>query len=326
VTSLRVENEVRERTALDTVRGECGLSVEQLWVRYVEIGGTNGCAMLEAYLEGFLEPSPSEHDLIAHALNERMWELGQNPVVRYVCESGIASSSGSGAPGATRAPTVSVVIPTLNEAKNIPTVLAGLPPSIDEVIVVDGHSIDDTVAVAKTCRPDVKIVLQAGRGKGNAIACGLRAVTSEITVLLDADGSTDPAEITRFVTALVDGSDVAKGSRFLDGGGSADMTFLRRLGNGILTRLVNVLWGASYTDLCYGYNAFWTRCATILRPDCNGFEVETFMNIRMAVAGLKVAEVASFEAKRGFGTSNLTIVRDGLRVFRTIIAEFIRPR
>ncbi len=90
--------------------------------------------------------------------------------------------------------------------------------------------------------------------------------------------------------------------------------------------LVNRLWGVNYTDLCYGYNAFWTRCLQWIHTDCSGFEVETLMGIRVAASDIKVVEVPSFEASRRHGTSNLRVFRDGSRVLRTIVAEFVRPR
>ena len=133
-------------------------------------------------------------------------------------------------------PRVSVVIPTLNEARNLPHVFAGMPADVHEVIVVDGHSVDDTVAVAQRLRPDVRIVMQTRRGKGNALACGFAAATGDIIAMVDADGSADAAEIPRFVQALVGGADFAKGSRFAKGGGSSDITRFRRLGNFSLAR------------------------------------------------------------------------------------------
>jgi len=223
-----------------------------------------------------------------------------------------------------QAPTISVVIPTLNEAANLPHVFARLPRGIDEVVIVDGHSVDDTVAVARSLRPDARIVLQDGRGKGNALACGFAAATGDIIVMLDADGSTDPAEIPQFVDALLAGYDFAKGSRFIAGGGSADITGIRRLGNLALSGLVNVLFRTRYSDLCYGYNAFWRHCLPHLHVTCSGFEVETLINIRVARARLAVAEIPSMEHERLFGESNLNAVRDGLRVLRTIVRERVR--
>lgn len=221
---------------------------------------------------------------------------------------------------------VSVVIPTLNEANNLPHVFGRMPKGVAEIIIVDGHSTDDTVKVARALCPAAIIVTQTGKGKGNALACGFRAATSEIIVMIDADGSTDPAEIPRFVAALLAGADFAKGTRFVTGGGSEDITAIRKAGNWALSTIVNAMWSVDYSDLCYGYNAFWARCLPDVAPDCSGFEVETLMNIRVARSGLKVVEVPSFEASRRSGESNLDARRDGVRVLRTIIAERIRPR
>jgi glycosyltransferase involved in cell wall biosynthesis len=236
-------------------------------------------------------------------------------------------------------PRVSVVIPTLNEARNLPHVFAALPPDIYEVVLVDGHSVDDTVAVARALRPDVRVVHQTRKGKGNALACGFAACRGDIIVMLDADGSTDPGEIAAFVDALLAGADFAKGSRFIAGGGSTDITRVRRAGNLGLNLLVNTLYRTSYTDLCYGYNAFWRHCLDALDLEAgpagpaddrmrwgDGFEIETIINTRVARAGLRVAEVASFEHPRLHGASNLNAVKDGLRVLRTILREWVGRR
>ncbi len=224
-------------------------------------------------------------------------------------------------------PRVTAVIPAMNEAENLPHVFARLPKIIDEVILVDGHSKDDTVAVARRLRPDVRIVTQTHRGKGNALACGFAVATGDVIVMLDADGSTDPSEIPAFVDALIDGADFAKGSRYMTGGGSEDLTLTRRLGNAFLTGTVNALFRVDYTDLCYGYMAFWRRCLPQLNVDCTGFEVETLLTLRAARADFAIAEVPSVERDRIHGESNLRPVRDGLRIMRTILRErFSRDR
>jgi glycosyltransferase involved in cell wall biosynthesis len=217
-------------------------------------------------------------------------------------------------------------MPARNEAPNLPIVLARLPTDLFEVILVDGHSNDNTVAVARRCRPDIRVVHQGGIGKGNALACGFAAARGDVIVTLDADGSARPEEIPRFVEPLRHGADFAKGSRFLPGGGSADITVLRRGGNFALVRLVNILFRTRYTDLCYGFNAFWTHCLPKLEVNSDGFEVESLLNIRAARAGLKVAEVPSFEPGRLHGLSNLRAWPDGLRVLRTVISEYLSPR
>jgi glycosyltransferase involved in cell wall biosynthesis len=233
------------------------------------------------------------------------------------------------------APTVSIVIPAKNEAKNLPHVLAALPAGLHEVILVDGNSTDDTVEVARSCYPDIKVIGQTRKGKGNALACGFEATTGDFIVMIDADGSTDPAEIPRFVDALRQGADFAKGSRFMPGAGSNDISRLRSMGNFWLNKIVNVIYGTRYTDLCYGYNAFRRDCLLELEliaetPEGeegqemlwgDGFEVETLINVRIAKAGVRVFEVPSFERNRLHGTSNLNAFSDGLRVLRTIYIE-----
>jgi glycosyltransferase involved in cell wall biosynthesis len=221
-------------------------------------------------------------------------------------------------------PRVSVVIPTLNEGKNLPHVFGRLPHRLHEVIVVDGFSTDNTVEVARFLRPETRVVMQERPGKGDALRCGFAAATGDVIVMLDADGSADPGEIPEFVAALVAGADFAKGSRFRSGGGSADITALRRLGNRGLNGVVNLLFGTSYSDLCYGYNAFWRHCLDVIAVDCTGFEVETLINIRIARAGLVTREVPSYESQRIHGNSNLRTFRDGWRVLRTIVRERVR--
>ena len=181
---------------------------------------------------------------------------------------------------------ITAVIPTLNEAANLPHVFARMPGCVDEIVIVDGLSTDDTVRVANALRPDVRIILQNRRGKGNALACGFAAATGDIIVMLDADGSTDPAEIPTFIAPLLDGADFVKGSRYLTGGGSTDISFVRSTGNRALCGVVNLFYGTRYTDLCYGYNAFWRDCLPHLQITCDGFEVETVINVRIAKARL----------------------------------------
>jgi glycosyltransferase involved in cell wall biosynthesis len=240
-----------------------------------------------------------------------------------------------GLPHDSKRPTVSVVIPALNEERNLPHVAARMPCDIDEIVVVDGHSIDQTAAVARELWPDGLHIEQTRKGKGNAVACGIAASTGDIIVMLDADGSTDPCEIPHYVGALISGADFAKGSRFIQGGGSADITRFRRYGNKGLNMLVNVLFSTKYTDLCYGYNAFWRHCLDSMRLPAvhaigpqwgDGFEIETLINVRVAAKDLNIAEVCSYESQRIHGVSNLNAVTDGVRVLRTIRKEFAYSR
>ena len=243
-------------------------------------------------------------------------------------------------------PTVSLVLPCFNEARNLPAVFAKIPSIVTEVLFVDGGSRDGSVEVARSLRPDVIVLGQEAPGKGLALTIGLLAATSSIVVMADTDCSTDLDELEEFVAALVGGADLAKGTRHLPPGGSDDFTRIRRIGNWFLVRLVNCLFRTKWTDLAYGYAAFWTDTVRSIglseirelqhevnaegsrRPQVygHGFEIETLMFCRTAHLGFTVAEVPSHERQRIHGGSNLNAFRDGLRVAHCIMKErFFRP-
>lgn len=240
-------------------------------------------------------------------------------------------------PGAAR-PRISVVIPVLNEARNLLEVLPALPP-VEQVVLVDGGSVDGSIEVARSILPGVEVLHQTRRGMGNALACGFEAVTGDIVVTMPADGSADPAEIPRFVDALLAGADVAKGSRFLPGGGSDDITPVRGLGNRLLRRRANALFDTAFTDLGYGYNAYWADVLEELAlpeprlpapdrgmPTGDGFEIDPMVQCRAAATGLAITEVPSRERRRRHGSGKPHALRHGLRALRAVYAERGRAR
>jgi len=221
---------------------------------------------------------------------------------------------------------VSVIIPTLNEAQSVPDVLLRLPTVVDEVIIVDGYSEDDTVEVAMKVLPTAKVILQKRNGKGDALRSAFKHANGDIIVQMDADGSMDPLEIEKFVAVASEGYDVVKGSRYLFGGGSTDLSVKRSFGNRMFVKLVNLLFSAKYTDLCYGYMAFRKEALDRLNDTlrCNGFQIETEMCIKARKLGLRVTEVPSFEGKRAHGSSRLCLIRDGFRILLMILTEFLK--
>jgi glycosyltransferase involved in cell wall biosynthesis len=222
------------------------------------------------------------------------------------------------------APTISVVIPTLNEAGNLPYVINTIPDWVDEIIIVDGRSRDDTERVAKVLHPDVRIVQQERRGKGAALRAGLAVTKGDILIIMDADGSMNGAEIGAFRDALMAGADYVKGSRFAPGGGSQDITRLRRFGDRGICFLIRLLYGARYTDGTYGFKGVWADRLDAIRIDTDGFEVELIFDIRAHRAALRTVEVPCFESHRIHGSSNLNAARDGLRCLRVILRERVR--
>lgn len=236
-------------------------------------------------------------------------------------------------PAPERGPSVSVVVPSLDEAQNLERVLPRIPRHY-ELIVVEGSRFHRTSELVRALRPDARVVEQTRYGKGNAVACGFAAATGEVIVMLDADGSADPAEIPRFLEAIAAGAYFAKGTRSR-GGGSEDLTRLRGAGNRALTLLTNILFGVRYSDLCYGYNALRRELLPLLGlPETgapggearwgDGFEIETLITVRAALAGVPITEVPSFERHRIHGVSNLNAWRDGRRVLATLLRERLR--
>jgi glycosyltransferase involved in cell wall biosynthesis len=218
-------------------------------------------------------------------------------------------------------PAVSLVIPARNEARNIAWVLEQIPDTVTEIILVDGNSTDVTLTTARSCRPDIRVVRQEGIGKGDALRSGFLAATGDIIVMIDADGSMSPQEIGHYLHFLANGYDFVKGSRFIGGGGSLDISKFRSLGNKFLLTVFNTLYDARLTDLCYGFCAFHRRYLEHLSLSATGFEIEAEMVVHAMQAGLRIAEVPSLELPRRDGDSNLRAIRDGIRVLRTVLRD-----
>jgi glycosyltransferase involved in cell wall biosynthesis len=196
---------------------------------------------------------------------------------------------------------------------------------IDEVFLVDGCSTDRTVEVAQKLMPSINVVLEPQVGKGAALRAGYQRCSGDIIMVMDADGSHDPREIPRFVKALMHGSDFVKGSRFAPGGGTTDMPRLRQFGNRFFVSLVNLLFNVHFTDLCYGYHAFWRYCLDSIHLNgVEGFEIDTAIYVRALCQRLRLTEVPSFEGYRFRGVGKLRTFPDGLRVLKTILREAFR--
>ena len=242
-------------------------------------------------------------------------------------------------------PTISLVLPCFNEAANLTEVFGKIPSNVNEVLFVDGGSVDGSVERALELRPDIRVLTQHAPGKGLALVIGLLAATSDIVVMADTDCSTDLSEMNGFVNSLVAGSDYVKGTRHVSPGGSDDFTIVRRIGNLGLVKLVNFLYRVKLTDVTYGYGAFWTDTLEHLRLDQiltaaagasssekrrprvygHGFEIEVLLACRTAKAGFVVSEIPCHEHLRRHGISKLTVFRDGFRNLHAILFERFGP-
>lgn len=219
---------------------------------------------------------------------------------------------------------ISVLIPVLNEEESLPHVLTRIPKWVDEVLLVDGNSTDKTVEVARKAYPNIRVITQNGKGKGNALKCGLEAAKGDIVVTIDGDGSMDPAEIPFFVGALMSGADYVKGSRFLQGAGTVDMPMIRIMGNSFLVFLANFLFGVRFSDITYGYNAIWREHITCMALEIDGWPNEIISNIRVVKHRLHVVEVACNEQERIAGEAKLEAFSAGWEILVAMVGEWIQ--
>lgn len=222
---------------------------------------------------------------------------------------------------------ISIIIPTLNEERNLAYVLKDVKKwfkkkKMDyEIIVVDGYSKDKTVEIAKR---HGAIVFFDAVGKGSALRLGMKKAKGDVIIMMDADCSHRAIEFGLLIEGIKSGYDICMGSRFIQGGGSDDITFLRRIGNKFFVFLVNLIWKTKYTDLCYGYRSFNKKALKSLNLVSDGFGIETEISIKAVKEKLKVLEVPSYEKARKHGESGLRTFHDGWIILKTIFKELIK--
>jgi glycosyltransferase involved in cell wall biosynthesis len=218
-------------------------------------------------------------------------------------------------------PQVTVIICTKNEAENLPHVLPKIPEWVQEILLVDGNSNDNTVTVAKEVQPKIKVLEQSGKGKGDAIKLGVKQASSDIIVTLDADGQTDPSEIMKFISPLLTGYDIAKGTR-LAHGRPLRMPQYRWFGNKILAITSNILYGTKFTDICSGYNGFKKSSFMRLKLVNDGFAMEQEMMVKAKKAGLKIIEIEHHDAGRLNNSSKVSGIKQGFIDLWVIIKSY----
>lgn len=220
---------------------------------------------------------------------------------------------------------LSIIVPTHNEEKNLPVVLAHIPyhPDIKEIILVDGRSSDRTIETAKRIKPDIKVLQQTGFGKGNAISSGVQAATGDYFLVLDADGSQLPEEIPMYMEQARYGYDLVKGSRYMTGGYSEEGTWDRRLLTQIAQIIANRLWKTHFTDICFGMFLIKRNKFMELQIQSQRHDIEWEMMAKANKNNLSIVEVPSYEAKRISGRSHVSYIRDGWLIARAVFRQYL---
>ena len=208
---------------------------------------------------------------------------------------------------------ITIIIPTLNEAECIETVLKELSHNdVDEILVVDGHSVDGTPELIR--RLGFNVITQDGKGYGAAMNTGIKHAIGDIIIPMDADGSYDPKDIPDLVECIENGFDVAFASRYLPDSGSHDDTIIRFVGNKLFTFLINKIHGVKISDSLFLYVAAKKEVFKSLNLGSSGFEFCIEFPIKMQKAGFRYTEIPSFERERIAGKSKVNAFLDGLRI------------
>lgn len=222
-------------------------------------------------------------------------------------------------------PSITIVIPTKNEAGGIATVVRDAKPYASEILVVDGHSTDGTPDLAR--QAGATVIADNGRGKGAAIKLGIGEATGSILVFMDADGSHDPTSIPKLVAPIIGNeADLVIGSRHKGGSdewhGDLD-NFLRAVGGGLISIAINYRWNVRITDALNGFRAITRSVASTLDLTANDFDIEQQMVTRCLRKGYRVREVASHEYLRQWGRSKLPTYRKGYLFLGRLFLDLI---
>ncbi|HUL62561.1 MAG TPA: S-layer glycoprotein N-glycosyltransferase AglJ [Methanocella sp.] len=213
---------------------------------------------------------------------------------------------------------VCILIPTLNEGKTIGhLVRAYRELGFDDVLVIDGHSTDETVAEATAA--GARVVPQVGSGKGMAVQQAFNMIDKEITVMVDGDGTYRPEDVDRLIEPVATGvADQAMGNRFADYGKGA-FTFLNHAGNKMLNWTFNITYHVRYNDILTGYRAFNKKALKAMSLDQSGFGIEAELTVESIKKDLRLCEVPITYLPRMSGEpTKLSPIEDGFKIGYTI--------
>ncbi|MDY6775047.1 MAG: S-layer glycoprotein N-glycosyltransferase AglJ [Halobacteria archaeon] len=212
---------------------------------------------------------------------------------------------------------VCVLIPTLNEEGAIGEVIEGFSGlGFDNILVIDGGSDDTTREIAR--EKGARVVVQSGKGKGQAVQEAINLIDEPYVVMVDGDGTYDPDEVDRLLEPLERGYDHVLGNRLSDPDEGA-FTRLNYAGNRIFNSVFSLAHGRDLSDILTGYRAFTTQSAEDLYLEEKGFGIETEMTVESLKHDQDVVSVPiSYRSRPETADTKLHPIKDGARIAYTI--------
>ncbi len=224
---------------------------------------------------------------------------------------------------------VSVIIPVFNEEGTVRDVITRSGKALEklqipyEILVIDDGSFDRSMDVSRAS--GAKVLGGVHQGKGYAIRNGLRQARGNIMVTLDSDGSHKPEEIPLVTGPIMENrADFVSGSRFLDPEKiKAKVPRVNELGNRAFNDLIRLLTGVKISDSQSGFRAIKSAVVERMILRSIGYEIESEMLVKALKMGVRVVEVPISFEQRTVGTSRLDPLKDGIRIFNSIITSYL---
>ncbi len=217
---------------------------------------------------------------------------------------------------------ITIIVPAKNEGEGLKKILSRIKKYSKQIIVVDGHSEDETKKISIS--EGVQYILDGGIGKGEGVRRGFKKATGEIIVVFDADGSPSEKDIPKLITPIVNNqADLVVGSRRTGGSFDANISLegiLRTAGSDLLVLLVNKKFKTNLTDILFSFRAIRKSMLRNLKLKSNGFDIEQETVAEALRNGYRVLEVPIRENARQWGKSKLTTIM-GVRLLISLLKE-----
>ena len=217
-------------------------------------------------------------------------------------------------------------VPTINEIIGMREIMPKINRDwVDEILVVDGNSTDGTFEYAQ--KMGYQVIQQKRKSLTGAYLDAVEAAAGDVLIAFSPDGNSVPEVIPQLVSKMKEGYDMVIASRYLPGAKSEDDDPITAFGNWMFTKMINVAFGAHYTDALIMYRAFKKELVALCSFDLSTLMggIEPQMSILCAKRKMKVTEIPGDEPKRIGGIRKMNPLRNGIGISMLIVKERLMP-